>query len=329
MRNFWRNTDGGIALPFAITFSATLMIAGGAVDYGRAVHLSKILQDSADQAALNIAATDKAQWSALVAMAKQEATTRAASVDAQNLSLTGSWLSATDFEIKASADVPFVLLTAVPGMPSKASVAVSAVARSNVVANVSAPPSLATLDPEAGDYNQIYVYCFNKSRQSDADKGRSQMTLIADNGGSKYTFTMPECKENETISYRLRNVRNARTNKKLWNDTKTEQYNYFTDTTYNSNGAQVYNTGHQIVETVLCNNLTECKPKSQGGILPSGKERTPQTETKVCEPGKFMYYGWEDRPPGLGWTDKDYDDIRVIVSCPTTAVKGRNVRLIR
>jgi hypothetical protein len=52
-----------------------------------------------------------------------------------------------------------------------------------------------------------------------------------------------------------------------------------------------------------------------------------------------MYYGWEDRPPGLSgtssnwqhiaWTDKDYDDIRIIIKCPTFETVGeRNARLI-
>ena len=42
-----------------------------------------------------------------------------------------------------------------------------------------------------------------------------------------------------------------------------------------------------------------------------------------------MYYGWEDRPPGMpghqntggnwqhvAWTDRDYDDIRIVIACP-------------
>jgi Flp pilus assembly protein TadG len=326
VKSFWQRSDGGVAVPFTLILIGALMISGGALDYGRAIHMATILQATADSAALNVASADKAMWSDLVGHAHDEADQRSQSVGAEKVTLSGNWINTTDFQITASADVPFVLLVAVPGMPSKATVTASAVARTNTVANVSAPPSMAQLDPEAGDYNQIYVYCFDAGRAGDTDKGRSQMTLIADNGDSTYAFSMPTCKENESISYRLRNVR---TNKKKWNDPKAEQYDYYTDTTFDSKGAQVYNTGYQIVETVLCDDLTECKPKSQGGILPSGKNRTPQTEKQVCEPGKFMYYGWEDRPPGLGWTDTDYDDIRVIVSCPTTVVKARNVRLIR
>jgi hypothetical protein len=53
-----------------------------------------------------------------------------------------------------------------------------------------------------------------------------------------------------------------------------------------------------------------------------------------------MYYGWEDRPPGvagpsgnwthIAWTDRDFDDIRVIMECPQYDDQGeRFVRLIR
>ncbi len=48
-----------------------------------------------------------------------------------------------------------------------------------------------------------------------------------------------------------------------------------------------------------------------------------------CLPGKYMYFGWEDRPPGYGWTDGDYDDIRVIVECPKVSTTTTTVvRLI-
>jgi hypothetical protein len=43
-----------------------------------------------------------------------------------------------------------------------------------------------------------------------------------------------------------------------------------------------------------------------------------------------MYYGWEDRPPGLGWTDRDYNDIRVVIECPVSESTGEFlVRLIK
>ena len=49
-----------------------------------------------------------------------------------------------------------------------------------------------------------------------------------------------------------------------------------------------------------------------------------------------MYFGWEDRPvypqghPRHGqWTDADFDDIRLIVSCPEIIATDRTVRLVQ
>jgi hypothetical protein len=89
--------------------------------------------------------------------------------------------------------------------------------------------------------------------------------------------------------------------------------------------------GLDILETVRCDTLEECRPTTQGGVVPAGRNRTPNHETRPCVPGKFMYFGWEDRPPGIGaWTDTDYDDIVFVMQCPT----GRDVafgvtRLVR
>jgi hypothetical protein len=47
----------------------------------------------------------------------------------------------------------------------------------------------------------------------------------------------------------------------------------------------------QILEMEVCDTLEVCKPKSQGGVLSKGRERTPQISDKGCEPGKFMYFG--------------------------------------
>jgi len=65
-------------------------------------------------------------------------------------------------------------------------------------------------------------------------------------------------------------------------------------------------------------------------VIPEGKNREPQKAKQSCQPGKFMYYGWEDRPPGLGWTDQDYNDIRIIIECPESVATGEFVvRLIK
>jgi hypothetical protein len=210
---------------------------------------------------------------------------------------------------------------------------------------------VANLDFEAGDYNRIYVYCFNKLRKNDPDMGRraDSMTAISDNGGTNYVYEMPQCDAaTETLSYRLYNVRNMRTTPAKWDGGSAERFNHFSDTeltdatsppagvaaysftrgTHTTTAGLTTNFGLKekdgLLETKLCNTLAECKPKSQGGILPEGKDRKPNKETKPCAEGKFMYYGWEDRPyyaagapAGIdGWTDRDYDDIRLIVECP-------------
>lgn len=64
-----------------------------------------------------------------------------------------------------------------------------------------------------------------------------------------------------------------------------------------------------------CATETECQKISKGGVVPEGKNRTPHLKKRPCVPGSYMYYGWEDRPPGSGWTDADYDDITFILKC--------------
>jgi hypothetical protein len=159
------------------------------------------------------------------------------------------------------------------------------------------------------------------------------MIPMADNAGTVYSeFAMPQCEAGQYLSYRLMNVRNARTKPHLWDATGpgVERYDYHTDTVYEEGMPQYDLGGWDILETVLCNNLNECRPESEGGIIPEGEDRIPQRASKPCEPGKYMYYGWEDRPPGMGWTDRDYDDIRVIVECPVMEEVGeRSVRLVR
>jgi hypothetical protein len=95
------------------------------------------------------------------------------------------------------------------------------------------------------------------------------------------------------------------------------------------NNAESYNLGYSLVETVLCNNRNQCRPRSQGGIIREGPGRTPQRANLGCSAGKFFYYGWEDRPPEQGGSDRDYNDIRIVIECPEmTVVGGEQVTLI-
>ena len=83
-----------------------------------------------------------------------------------------------------------------------------------------------------------------------------------------------------------------------------------------------------MLETILCGTQAQCRPKSEGGILPNNHEteRTPKTATAGCAEGKYLYYGWEDRPGG----DRDFDDIRFVVGCPKRVmVSDKQVRIVR
>jgi hypothetical protein len=208
-------------------------------------------------------------------------------------------------------------------------IAATAIAARTITSTYLAP-EVFNLAPEAADYNEVFAYCFNYTGAGTAASRRSQMTRIARNITPAVTYTWPECAEGDSMSFRLRNVRNSRSQAQNGQRLTGTEYNHYSDTVI-SEGREVYNFGGRaILETVRCDTLEECRPTNQGGVLPFGRNRTPNVETRLCVPGKFMYFGWEDRPPGLGSTDRDYDDIVFVVRCPT----GRDVaygasRLVR
>jgi hypothetical protein len=333
MLGFWRKEDGGVAIAFALASIPLIGMAGFAVDYMRASEVRSALQIEADAAALGSAASkDTSQSTAWVANLKSAINGRFnAGSTVTNLAADGEWLSTSEFRVEASAQVPLTFLRIVPGMAEHFTISVESVARVTKPKLTYKPPKFTDLDPEASDYNRLSLYCFNPEKKNDPmTKGRGEEVTIADNAGTKYTYKMPTCEAGETMSYHLKNVRDARTKPKQWDNPKATQYNYYTDTVM-SGGVETYDLGgYSILETVLCDTSAQCVGKSQGGVIPEGKERTPQHAEQACQSGKFMYYGWEDRPPGLGWTDKDYNDIRVIIECPVSESTGEFlVRLIK
>jgi hypothetical protein len=215
------------------------------------------------------------------------------------------------------------------------------------------PPERQKLDSEAGDFNEIYAYCYKYGGSGSAASRRSQMTLVSNNmavgenivsiSGGKITvnppsdedLVWPECEKDESLSFRLRNVRHAKNLPELWADPtkkpRRPEHNYFTDTEL-VDGVEKFHLGASVLETVRCDTLDQCDPKKAGNIIPSGKNRTPVIEPTPCLPGKFMYFGWEDRPPGQSgksgtwtdpaWTDKDYDDIVMVMRCPNSGILG-------
>jgi Flp pilus assembly protein TadG len=220
------------------------------------------------------------------------------------------------------------------------------------------PPALTNLDNEAGDYNEIYAYCYDSTGSGAPETRRSQMTLISNNvpsnqnivsisGGvitanppAPQNLVWPRCdSQGQTLSFRLRNVRHAKSLSYLWANPNDNggypgrpEYNHFTDTTIN-NGRETYGGLDQPdVETVLCDTLDKCNTSVPGNIVPQGSYRSPQLASGTCAPGKFMYFGWEDRPPNQpgsnrnwtdpAWTDTDYNDIVIVVRCPRNGALG-------
>jgi len=333
MLGFWRNEGGGIAVAFALAAIPLVGVAGLAVDYMRATEVRSALQVEADAAALASAASkDPSAGTAWVSNLKSTMNQKfneGTAID--NVTVDGQWVSTSDFRIQASADVPLTFLRIVPGIEDHIDIDVESVARVTKPKLTYKPPKFTDLDPEASDYNRLSVYCFDVAKKSDPmTQGRSQETTIADNAGTKYTYKLPTCEAGETMSYHLKNVRDARTKPKQWDNPKATQYHYYTDTVM-AGGVETYDLGgYSILETVLCDTAAKCVGESQGGVIPEGKERTPEHAEQSCQSGKLMYYGWEDRPPGLGWTDRDYNDIRVVIECPVSESTGEFlVRLIK
>lgn len=322
------DTSGNFAVMLAILAVPIFGAAGLAVDYTKASAWRSQLQERADGMALALAsggpgAGDAAFLAALKKSFPESLPFNGAIVDAE---LDGEWISAGDYRISASIALPTTIASVLHGGPMR--IGVEAVARYRGIVYRYKPPHIAQLDPEAWDYNRIYVYCFDPTWAEDPrmDYGRSQMTAIADNAGGEYEYEMPRCGAGEAMSLRLWNVHEG----KYRNDLDRTSYTYDSDTQI-VDGVEHYDFGGlRILETVLCNTLEECRPQSQGGIIPEGKNRNPHLSSAPCAPGKFRYYGFEDRPPENGGSDRDYDDIRIIIECPEQIADGvETVRLVR
>lgn len=227
------------------------------------------------------------------------------------------------------------------------------------------PPESLNLDSEAGDFNELYAYCYDPNGGGSRASRRSQMVLIANNmpagqnivqiSGNRISANpaaepvWPNCSaEGQTLSFRLRNIRHVKSHPVLWSNQNAQiegrrprrpEFNHFTDTEI-ENGVESFNFEPPLVETVLCDTRDECDPTKPGNIIPKGRNRFPQMATQGCRPGKFMYFGWEDRPSGLSgarsswldpaWTDTDFDDIAIVMRCPASGRLGDGlVRLVR
>jgi Flp pilus assembly protein TadG len=369
---FRTDARGNVAMVFALAAIPIVGIAGIAMDYSRATDARAQLQAISDGLALHVANSENRndfdQVISTYLAEKAERDPNAAHL--QLITAEAEWINPSTFSLELSGDVRTVMAHAVPGIARAMNVSVRTDVHIDGVTQQYEPPEMTYLDPDAGDYNQLFAYCFDyESAAVDnphgRDQFRSQMTLIADNEGTDYDFDWPRCGEGESLSFKMRNQRHVRSHPELLNNPNRPPYapvfEYFTDTRI-VNGREIFDIirvaqdipgawnqwfregqvdqGFEMLETVRCDTLDECVGRSAGGIIPEGKNRTPQIEDRGCTPGSYMYFGWEDRPPGQpgpnhnwlqpGWTDRSYDDIRIVMKCPDSGEVGtRNVRIIR
>jgi hypothetical protein len=354
MFDFGKDDKGTVAIVFALTLLPTLGFAGAAVDYGRATNARDYMRKVSDQTALTIVAAE-GDVAAVTLAAAKTTIEGALGEGVRDVVVTGRWLDDAHYLVRTEGDVVMSIVQAVPGMPESVAATVETVTRRIPPTYRTTPPERSLLEPEAADYNRIYMYCFDPARTDEADLGRRDLTPIADNASPPTDYAadpgwaLPECGAGEVVSYMLRNVRSARKHPERWDDPAQQVYEYYADTTldpstrvmrHDVRGYRVYDgssrtamnmTSSPILETIRCRTDAECRPVAEGGIVPNRKTgRTPGTATQACEEGMFMYFGWEDRPPGFGWTDEDYDDIRLVVSCPEVVrLTDKQVMIVR
>ncbi len=315
---------GNFAIIAALAAVPIFGAAGLAVDYMWASRVRSMMQNDADRIALALAAggqeaTDAAFLSGAAAAFPDEVKAYANVTTAE---LSGRWLTENDIEITVRSTLP----TIIAGLISSTATDIStrAIARYNGPSLSYKFPKVAQLDPEAHDYNQISVYCFDVTQKDNpaANYGRSEPIPIADNAGGVYDYPDDtiDCAPGEVLSTKLWNVRNGRIN----NTREGEQYEHYSDTQLNSDKVESYSFGGKaLVESLVCDTFEKCVGKSKGGIIPEGKNRTPVVTDKTCPTGSYRYYGYEDRPPeGPGGSDRDYDDIRIIIDCPAMIENG-------
>lgn len=362
--SLWKSRRAATAVSFALMLPLMISGLGLAIDYSNYRLVQSRLQAAADLAALSALGDLKAAPEAKIATATDIAQqnvpsdfgtiTTAADVTLGTYTKAGGFVAggaAADINaVRVMAERSVARGNAAPRIFSmfiskdKLTISASAIAARPV--NVFyEPPEVTTLQANAGDFNELYAYCYDASK---GVAGRGPLNLIGNNnrrGGitgmplhptdssqnikMPSTTNWPNCSgAGQSVSFYLRNFIGANGNpNNLW---KTTVNNYYTDTvlTDGVESSGLFGIG-KLVETILCPSKEKCTPIESGGpvdTMVASKEgvfRNALRETSPCEPGKFMYYGWEDRPPPGG--DKDYNDMRMVLRCPKSGKLGGGI----
>src|SRR6056297_3649632 len=174
MFKFGKDEKGNVAIVFALSLLPTMGLAGAAVDYGRATNAREVMRKVSDRAALSIAAADTDVAADALAAAK---TTIEARLDGQvrDVVVSGRWLDDEHYLVRTEGGILMRIVQAIPGMPQRVEAAIETVTKRIPPTYRTAPPERSLLEPEAADYNRIYMYCFDADRAADADQGRRDL----------------------------------------------------------------------------------------------------------------------------------------------------------
>lgn len=166
---FLKDRSGNIAVIFALSLVPVMGLAGVSVDTARLINVRTSLQAEADATALNAAVGGPNQnFAAQINAMNDRVTAAFGRSGLSDLNINGGW-NGLDFRVDASARVSTMLVHTLPGISDSVRVSVRSTARLHQPMLQYEPPEVSWLDPEAGDYNRIYVYCFDP----DPDSGKT------------------------------------------------------------------------------------------------------------------------------------------------------------
>jgi len=193
LSGFLTDRAGNIAVIFALSLVPVIGMAGVSVDTARLINVRTALQAEADATALNAAVGGpESNHAAQINAMNDRVTAAFGGSGLSDLDIDGAW-NGLDFRVDASARVSTVLIHALPGISDSVRVSVRSTARLHQPMLQYEPPEVSWLDPEAGDYNRIYVYCYDPD--PDADKTpaqrRTQRTPVQDNNGINFLTRWP------------------------------------------------------------------------------------------------------------------------------------------
>ncbi|MGY6571052.1 MAG: TadE/TadG family type IV pilus assembly protein [Salinarimonas sp.] len=339
LKRLGRDRNGGVAVIFGLATLPIFAFVGFAVDYSRATDLRASLQKAADATALQMVMAR--QEGRFVDMRQVFDASLGPQAELEGLQVRGEWVGHNRFRVES--DVPMPTTIGAIFLPS-VDVGVVAIAEGRVQ-TVANEAFFETLQPDAHDFNELFAYCYDPIQDERlgplntdqfAEEERLEFKKVADNDWLK-EFDPPssiaiDCLPHEEISYMMRNTRGANKDRNLRGLPSTRVYEFFTDTTRDEDNPSgfAFNFGLDIVETILCRSLAECRVESEGGIIPDNRQegRTPRREELGCREGYFLFVGIEDRPPEWGRSDRDYDDLRFVISCPASQEIRSTVRLV-